>query len=189
MSLIIGLGGVRAVGKSTLARKIGDGIRADVMSIGRIRDIIRQHFNQETQPEFFESITRAASLQDSIRILQLQSRILEPYLRGIIKDCRERQASLILEGTHLIPGLYKDLDLEVLLVCPLERLNYRIYKDKIRKLSPTVGSLNFQLQEYLRTLAQQTKTPIIDTNSLPAAFIQIIQLFPKDKLPKTWYGE
>lgn len=189
MSYIIGLGGVRAVGKSTIARKIGDVIRGDVISIGRIRDIVR-YFDQKKNPVLYESVTDAPTTEQGITFLHAQVELIRPCLLDIIHACREREANLILEGTHIYPGAYTaDLDVEILLVSSKERLDYRIHKDKKRRVSENVLERNFQIQESLKGEAMAKHTPIVDTTSIPSALIEVMGILAeqKDKLPKTWY--
>lgn len=189
MSYIIGLGGVRATGKSTLARNLSLILRADIISVGRTREMIRAQRKKEELPEFFASVTDASSLEESVHRLKIQSETIKPSVQAAIRQCREREANLIVEGTHVYPGLYKkeDLDLEIFLVAPKEKIEYRIHKDKKRKISKNTLRRNSELQGYLKGEAKKHHVPIVDTTSLPKALIEIVKLLPKGKEPKTFF--
>ncbi len=188
MAYIIGIGGVRASGKSTLARNLGLILRADIVSSGRTREMLRAQYKPKELPELFSSVTNASSLQESIHFLSTQAVLMKPSLQAAIRQCRERKANLILEGTHIYPGLLKkDLDLEVLLVAPTEKIEYRMHKDKKRRISKRTLQRNIELQKYLKNEAKKYKIPIIDTTSLPKALIKIVKLLSIEKLPTTYF--
>lgn len=188
MAYIIGMGGVRAAGKSTLARNLGLMLRADIISSGRTREMIRAQYSREEVPELFESVTNASSLDESLLYLTIQAETMKPSLQAAMNQCREREATLIIEGTHVYPSLLgQDLDLEVLLVAPKEKLEYRIHKDKRRRISDEALRRSIELQEHLKSEAEKYGVPIIDTTSLPKAFIEIVKLLPAEKLPTTYF--
>jgi 2-phosphoglycerate kinase len=188
MSYIIGLGGVRATGKSTLARNLSLILRADIISVGRTREMIRAQRRREELPEFFASVTDASSLEESVHRLKIQSETIKPSVQAAIRQCREREANLIVEGTHVYPGLYKkDFDIEIFLVAPKEKIEYRVHKDKKRKISKNTLRRNLELQGYLKNEAKKHRVPIIDTTSLPKALIEVVKLLPQGKEPKTFF--
>lgn len=188
MAYIIGIGGVRAAGKSTLARNLGLILRADIISSGRTREMIRAQHNPKELPELFASVTDAFSPDESVRYLSAQAKIMKPSLQAAVRQCREREASLILEGTHIYPGLYeKDFDLEVVLATSKEKLEYRMHKDKKRRNSEKALKRSVELQEYLKNEAEKYKIPVIDTTSIPKALIEIVKLLPLNKLPLTYF--
>ncbi len=191
MAYIIGIGGMRATAKSTIARSLGVLLRADIESAGRIREIIRVQYKRDEAPELFESVTNTDSLETAAHYLYRQAEIIKPYLQGVIKQCRERESSFIIEGAHIYPGLYgEDLDLEVLLIAPEEIVKRRMHKDKIRRISETTLQRNIELQNHLKKEAEKYKVPIIDSTHIPRASIEIVGLLlklPPDKLPKTYF--
>jgi 2-phosphoglycerate kinase len=188
MAYIVGIGGVRAAGKSTLARNLGQILRADIISSGRTREMLRAQYERGKLPELFESVTNAPSVAESVRYLTVQSETMRPSLLAAIRQCRGREANLIIEGTHVYPGLFgKELDLEVLLVAPGEKLSYRIHKDKKRRISKKAILRSAELQDYLKREALKHRVAVIDTTSLPRALIEIVKLLPPEKLPLTYF--
>ena len=137
MAYIVGICGVRGAGKSTLARSLGVTLKADVVSTGRTRDMVRVHHEREQFPDLFESITNADSLEKARQYLTAQSALLKPYIQAVVDRCRGSNAHLIVEGTHVQPGFYNmesdfgttadeaNFDLQVLLVASEERLRHR----------------------------------------------------------------
>lgn len=183
MAYIVGIGGVRATGKSTLARHLGLLLRADIVSSGRTREMLRAQYDPQESPKLFASVTNASSLDEAVEYLRVQAEIVKPSLQAAIRQCKDREASLMLEGAHIYPGTYKEeLNLEVLLAAPPELLGYRMHKDKRRRISDKVLSLNIELQNYLKREAEKYNVPIIDTASLPKALIEIVKLLPPEEL-------
>ena len=188
IAYIIGICGVRATGKSTIARNLGLIIRADILSSGRVREMVRAQYKHQELSGLFESVTNASSLDVAMRYLLVQAEVIKPSILAVMKQCREREANLIIEGTHIYPNLYKkELDLEVLLVAPREKLAYRMHKDKKRRFSEKILKLNSELQEHLKKKAEKYNIPIIDTTSIPSALIEIVKLLPSEKLLKTYF--
>ncbi len=179
MAYTIGICGVRGAGKSTIARNLGLIIRADIISSGRTRDIIRAQYTLQASQELFQSVTNANSIIDALHILSVQAEILKHSLLAVIEHCSKRDANLILEGTHILPDMFiNELDLNILLTAPKKVLARRIYKDKNRNVSENMIKLNFELQEQLIDQAKKNNISIIDTTSIPSAIIEIIKLLP-----------
>ena len=189
MAYVVGIGGVRAAGKSTLARQLSLILRADIISTGRTREMIRAYERAKGHefPELFESVTNTSSVEEAVRCLYLQAKAIKPPIIAAIAQCKEREANLIVEGTHILPGLYADFDLIVTLVAPKEKLEHRIHKDKKRRASETAIQRSLELQEHLVTEAKKHGTPVIDTTSIPRAVIEVMQMLPKNKAPETYF--
>jgi len=188
MSYIIGIGGVRGAGKSTIARALGTIIRADIISSGRTREMIRAQYDRDKLPELFQSVNSALSIEESEQRLIIQSTIMKPSLQVAITQCVKREANLIIEGTHIYPGLLdENFNLFVLLIASKKKLVYRVHKDKNREMSKEAVDRNFQLQKLLIKKAKKNRIPIIDTDSIPGAVIEIVKLFPTKNLPITYF--
>ena len=180
-SYIIGIGGMRAVGKSTVARNLSVLLRGDVISCGYLREIAR-HDDSSNNQELFKSVARCSHLEESKKNLLVQSETLLPLIEASIGRYRDRKATLIVEGAHLLPDLCKEkFDLLVIFVAPQEKTERRMYKDKDRKVSPEMLARNSELQEYLISEAKKNEIPIIDTTSIPEASIQLIKLLSPTK--------
>ncbi len=188
MSYTIGIGGVRASGKSTIARALGYLLRADIISTGRTREMIRALYTPETHPGLFKSVT-SLDPSDACKYLSEQSEFLKPSIDSAIRQCKEREANLVVEGSHVYPGIYasENFDLQVFLVAPAQKIVYRMHKDKIRNTSNIAVSTNLALQEYLKREAEIHRIHIIDTQDIPDASLRIMKLIPEGRI-KTYFG-
>ena len=173
MSYIVGIVGVRATGKSTIARQLGLVIRADTLSSGRVREIIRAQYKAEPDNILFKSVTSAASGQEAIDALAQQSEILKPSFEAVIAQCRDRNANLIIEGSHVLPGIILIADLQVVLMVPRDKIAARLHKDKIRRITADAIERIMELQKWLVEEAERRGVPVIDTSSIPAALISL----------------
>ena len=98
----------------------------------------------------------------------------------MIYSCKEREASLVIEGSHVSPGMYTHCsDVEVLLEASPHIIERRLAKDKDRKMPENGLQRILELQEHLIGVATEKMVPVIDTESIPGAYTQIIQLIPK----------
>jgi len=177
MTYNLGLGGVRTVGKSTLARSLGGVLNADIVHFARARDMIRGCSAPEDLPDLFESVIAAPSLEDTIRILRTQATYMRRPVQTTVDRCRERGAGVILEGMHVLPGLYDGVfDFQVLLVASPRILASRNHESAKPDISEKVLQRNIELQEYLTNQARAYDIPIIDTTSIQNAQIQILKL-------------
>lgn len=118
---------------------------------------------------------------------------MRPAVKDAINECRERQAALVIEGTHCLPGLYLDLvDVHVVLKVARDTLLRRYAKDKTRRGSTPLPdrpsdaiARNLEIQDWLLSLSAQSENGVVvvDAEYLPAAFIQIVQLIPTQRIP------
>lgn len=180
MSYIVGIEGLRGVGKSTIARQVAERIKADVLSLGRVRDLVR-YADQGRTPELYERVTGTGTTEEALAILQAQAKAMYPYVKHIIDICRKRKINLVIEGAHVYPGLYsEDLDVECFFVAPEKDLERRIRgDDKDRKISEDVLRRNFETQEALRAIALEHNIAVIDTLSLSVAVSDVHHMLPE----------
>ena len=109
--LVILIGGATGVGKTTLAVSL-----ANVLDIPRvvatddIRQILRLTLAQDSMPSIHHSSydAEAADLQDGldpvVAAFHEQSRVVGVGVRAIMSRCIEENASVIIDGVHLLPG-------------------------------------------------------------------------------------
>ena len=109
--LVILIGGATGVGKTTLAISL-----ANVLDIPRvvatddIRQILRLTLARDFMPSIHDSShdAVAADLQDGldpvVAAFHEQSRVVGVGVRAIISRCIEENASVIIDGVHLLPG-------------------------------------------------------------------------------------
>ncbi|MFZ0256954.1 MAG: hypothetical protein WAN46_15215 [Gammaproteobacteria bacterium] len=115
---IVLIGGASGCGKTTCARELCCAMGFDHrQSTGFIREILREQISRQDCPLFFNHTFQAA---DPVCALVTQSELIQPYVRACIRRAQEEGTSLVLEGSHLLPALYHDLDcdLYVMLATP-----------------------------------------------------------------------
>ena len=111
LPLVILIGGATGVGKTTLAVSL-----ANVLDIPRvvatddIRQILRLTLAKDFMPSIHDSSydAVAADLQDGldpvVSAFHEQSRVVGVGVRAILSRCIEENASVIIDGVHLLPG-------------------------------------------------------------------------------------
>jgi len=103
---IILIGGTAGVGKTTLAREICYHLSIDHrLGTGFIREIIRSQTDQKSDPYLFNY---TFGTEDPIKNYKKQCDSLYSSITACIKRARLEGTSLIIEGNHLLPSLYKD---------------------------------------------------------------------------------
>ena len=193
MSFLIAIGGARGSGKSTIARHLGTTLRADIIHLGRIRSVLRSVPGHD--PVLDLSVNKQEKLGGSMEILERQAELLRKAVDRVISECEERRAALVIEGTHCLPGLYSVADVHVILEVSNATLRARYGKDKWRggtadsqsqSLTKAI-TRNYQLQGCLLELAvkHERGVTIIDAESLPGAFADIIRLLPARSIPRS----
>ncbi len=110
--LVILIGGATGVGKTTLAVSL-----ANVLDIPRvvatddIRQILRLTLARDFMPSIHDSSydAEAADIQDGldpvVTAFHEQSRVVGVGVRAIMSRCIEENASAIIDGVHLLPGV------------------------------------------------------------------------------------
>ncbi len=111
---IVLIGGTAGTGKSTLARELSSVLALDHrLGTGFIREVAKTSHSPSTAPELFRFTFRA---ENPIENLIAQARALKPAIDACIARARNEGTSLVIEGNHLIPELYRDAPVDVYVV-------------------------------------------------------------------------
>lgn len=112
------IGGTAGTGKSRLAHELCSHLGLDHrIGTGFIREIVKSQFPQAQCPELHRFTFRA---ERPIENLIAQARRIHGAVSACIERARKEGTSLVIEGNHLIPELYRDAsaDLFVVLAAP-----------------------------------------------------------------------
>jgi 2-phosphoglycerate kinase len=115
---IVLIGGTAGTGKSTLARELAWEMRFDHrLGTGFLREVAKSYHSEKTAPDLYSFTFRA---EKPIDHLMAQARLLKPAIDACIVRARNEGTSLVIEGNHLVPALYRDapVDLYVVLSAP-----------------------------------------------------------------------
>jgi 2-phosphoglycerate kinase len=115
---IILIGGTAGTGKTTLASELSWRLGLDHrIGTGFIREIVKTQHRQEECPELHGFTFRA---EQPIANIVAQARRLQPAIMACVERARREGTSLLIEGTHLLPGFYHDapVDLFAVLAAP-----------------------------------------------------------------------
>ena len=133
------IGGTAGTGKTTLAQSICSHLSIDHrLGTGFVREIIKSHISEEEEPCLYR-FTFCAS--DPIQNLVDQSQRLYTAVKACIDRARSEGTSLVIEGTHLIPSIYynENIDLFITLAAPESTEHYQRITDKThlhRRITP-----------------------------------------------------
>jgi 2-phosphoglycerate kinase len=161
---IVLIGGTAGTGKSTLGRKLCCEMGIDHrLGTGFIREIAKNYHSPTAAPDLYSFTFRARRPVDH---LIAQARILKPAIDACIARARNEGTSLLIEGNHLIPDLYRDaaVDLYVVLSVPdadEHRTRLHGQSHTRRRVSEDDFANVRRIDQYLRAEAVRCGIPII----------------------------
>jgi len=177
MSLIILIGGTAGTGKSTLARKLANELNiSHRIGTGFIREILRSVTNKNKSPSLFSYTFR--SRNPVLNIIN-QAKILKPAIIRCIKRAREEGTSLIIEGNHLIPQLYKNEDFDLMFVISSdEKLEQQLKgKTHSERVISNQDLINIKkINNFILSDAESTNIPIIINKTIELSIKKVIKL-------------
>jgi 2-phosphoglycerate kinase len=104
---IVLIGGTNGAGKTRLARHLLSTQGLDhMLGTGFIREVVRSTTSRDLDGILFEY---SFAGPDPFQTLLRQAERLRPAILGCINRAYREGTSLVIEGTHLIPDLYKDV--------------------------------------------------------------------------------
>jgi 2-phosphoglycerate kinase len=111
---IILIGGTAGTGKTTLASELSWRLGLDHrIGTGFIREIVKSQHRQEDCLELHGFTFRS---EQPVANIVAQGQRLRPAIVACIDRARREGTSLLVEGTHLLPGLYHDVPVDLFAV-------------------------------------------------------------------------
>jgi len=157
---VILIGGTAGTGKSTLAQELCTSLKIDHrLGTGFIREIIKTQHEPEACPELYRFTFRAERPLDN---LNAQATRLRSAVLGCIRRAREEGTSLVVEGNHLLPELYREaeVDMFVILAAPgLDEHLRRLHGPSHSKRRTTASDFANvrRIDDYLRAEAERCR--------------------------------
>ena len=190
--IIILLGGASGVGKTTLANRLvyEFGLQHHV-STGFVREAVRALLPESLVGALKGHAFDAWKLIDTDPNLphsafqgtRVQAKLLRPAFEACINRALREGISLVLEGSHLIPGLLKDSHDKISLACIVDvpdrnLMLQRATGDSHRRRILNTEQLNsiLDLQAECLKLAAHHSLPIVDNTNLRTAVLEIRKL-------------
>ena len=164
---IILIGGCSGTGKSTISKELSERLNLiHRIGTGFVREIVRQFINNDKQYMFGYTF-QADSQEELINRFVRQSKELVGAVKACIERARAEGTSLVIEGAHIIPGLFNDCEVSLSIV--LRNRDSEKHHDMIlgpthfnRKITNEEFSQNLILQDYICGEAKKHQVPIID---------------------------
>lgn len=193
--IIILLGGVTGIGKSTLATQLAK--RLDIRSImgtDLIREVMRLVISVDLMPTLHSSSYIAfkeienrtlPSLSPTILGFEEQARKVVTGVEAVITQAIKDNDIMIIEGVHLMPGILRSMlvssanviQLQLYLEDEQEHMSRLIRREKAA-IRSTAYSKYFseirEIQDYLVSLSKKFKIPRIEVSDDEAAVVDII---------------
>jgi 2-phosphoglycerate kinase len=111
---VILIGGTAGTGKTTLARQLCQTLDIDHrMSTGFVREILSDSMDEAMCPLLLVHTLQA---RDPVAVLVEQAHILKRSVNVCIQRAQREGTSLIMEGNHLIPELYHNINCDLYLI-------------------------------------------------------------------------
>ena len=201
--LIILLGGASGTGKTTLANALVQELGlAHHVSTGFIREVARAVLPASKARQMggysFDAwrLASGPTPSDDHRVIQgalAQTRLLLPAIEACIQRSVREGASLVLEGSHMLPGLFDPTTLGASLFCVLDVPD----RDQMvqRALGPTHSSRSLdqeqlasivEFQDACLCLAREHGVPIVENMDMGQTVARVKELlvaFPSRATP------
>ncbi len=174
---IVLIGGTAGTGKSTLARELSSRLSFDHrLGTGFIREVAKAFHSPDSAPELYSFTFRSERPVDNVIA---QSRALKPAIDACIARARNEGTSLVIEGNHLIPELYRDVevDLYVVLAAP-DPAQHRVRLNGLSHSKRRLGEDDVanvrRIGDYLRDEATRCGIPYILYDDNLARFVDLV---------------
>jgi 2-phosphoglycerate kinase len=121
---VIFIGGASGGGKTTLSRELSTKLGIDHrLGTGFVRAIVQSETNQDVDPTLFSFTFDAI---DPIANALAQAERIKPAVAASVNRSRSEGTSLVIEGAHLIPSVYEDLNPDVFIILKSPELNTHV---------------------------------------------------------------
>lgn len=161
---VILVGGTAGTGKSTLARELSSVLSIDHrLGTGFLREVLRSETSPAKDPDLFTFTFRS---ENPIKTLIAQAQRLRPAILSCIRRAKNEGTSLVIEGNHLIPELYYDVEVDLYMVLsapPLDEHLRRLQGPSHLKRSITAADFKHavMINEYFRAEAEKFGAPFL----------------------------
>lgn len=202
--IVIMIGGVSGVGKSTLATELAYRLGISrIVSSDSVRQALRSLISEELSPALHsssfsawraellpgEEANAAPKRKRVVRGFQMQVQQLNTALSAIVNRNVEEQSSLVMEGIHLVPGFMNALKfqdatvVEMVLTMPdpdLHRNRFAKREVETQQRRPRDKYLDHfaeirMLQDFISKRALEEGVLVVDGNDLDKAVEQAIE--------------
>ncbi len=163
---VIFLGGAPGTGKSTIANRLVAKLDLDHrIGTGFIRAILQSESTEETEPLLFSMTFES---DDPVTRVMWQARRLRAAVAACVDRARREGTSLVVEGSHLLPSVYRDLDVDVFAVLAASETDHRGRIEGHRHTQRTVSAEGVQrileIDELYRQDARAAGVQVLSTD-------------------------
>jgi len=164
---VIFLGGAPGTGKSTLANLLVSRLDLDHrIGTGFIRAILQSEATQDAEPRLFSSTFES---EDPAARVAWQARRMRAAVAACVDRARQEGTSLVVEGSHLLPTVYRDLDVDVfaILAAPSQAEHVRRisgHRHTQRTVSPEGVDRFREIDALYRRDAETAGVPVLSTD-------------------------
>ncbi|MCY3414096.1 MAG: hypothetical protein INQ03_20800 [Candidatus Heimdallarchaeota archaeon] len=194
--MVILLGGVTGIGKSTLAGQLGANFEIkSILGTDLIREVLRVTISEALMPTLHASSYMAHRKLDtsflpatskSVLGFEEQARAVTVGIESAIEQALQDEEVLIIEGVHLVPGILKQkiLKHKSVVFFMLSLKNEEVHRErlKIRETKVEARGEHYlkyfsnirKIHDYLITRAEKNNIKIIDIEDDEEALTEII---------------